>query len=164
MTYILTMSNMIIRSDGVSIPQDLHNIDYQEYLTWVAAGNPPATVSLSEAQQHQISQLFGSYTLAITQPVTYQSQANITKQYQTDSQSINNLSSMLLAFQSTQTVPQGFYWVALDNTQVPFTYQDMQNLAATIGTQGFTSFSKLQSLKAQVITATTVAQVQTITW
>jgi hypothetical protein len=35
---------MILRSDGAYIPSDPGNMDYQAYLTWVAAGNtaPPA--------------------------------------------------------------------------------------------------------------------------
>jgi hypothetical protein len=42
MTYQLTRFGTIIRlSDGFTIPFDLRNIDYQEYLKWVAEGNTP---------------------------------------------------------------------------------------------------------------------------
>jgi len=37
-----TESTVIKRlSDGSSIPMNIENIDYQEYLKWVAAGNTP---------------------------------------------------------------------------------------------------------------------------
>lgn len=40
--YKLTLSDSIQRlADGVSIPTDTGNRDYQEYLAWIAAGNTP---------------------------------------------------------------------------------------------------------------------------
>jgi hypothetical protein len=71
---------------------------------------------------------------------------------------------MLLAFGATQAVPSGFYWVAADNTKVPFTYADLQGLAQAIGTQGEAAFQHLQALKDQVRAATSIAAVEAITW
>jgi len=36
---------IIVRSDGVCIPQDPDNTDYQQYLEWVAEGNTATTYS-----------------------------------------------------------------------------------------------------------------------
>lgn len=51
--YKLTLSGSIQRrTDGVSIPVDPTNSDYQKYLAWVASGNTPepiAPVALSPA-------------------------------------------------------------------------------------------------------------------
>lgn len=124
--------------------------------------NPTST--LPGAQAAQIAALATSYLNAIQQPVSYTSKGGITKTYQADPQSIANLSQMLLAFQATGTVPSGFYWIAADNTQVPFAYADMQGLAQVMGTQGATAFQKFQGLKAQVSTSTTMAGVQSVTW
>lgn len=42
MSYQLTSGNAVIRlTDSASIPADPRNTDYQQYLTWVAAGNTP---------------------------------------------------------------------------------------------------------------------------
>ena len=43
-TYSLVKLNygeILLRSDGVSIPFDPQNSDYQAYLKWVAEGNQP---------------------------------------------------------------------------------------------------------------------------
>ena len=77
---------------------------------------------------------------------------------------MSNVSSMQLAFAAAASVPTGFYWVAADNTQVPFTYADIQGLAAAMGTQGFAAFSNLQTKKNQVRAATTNMDVLTVTW
>jgi len=40
-SYKTTTNGMVLRSDGACIPIDIANLDYKEYLTWVAAGNTP---------------------------------------------------------------------------------------------------------------------------
>lgn len=125
----------------------------------------PTTAQLLEvAQTAQITALTAAYQSAIVVPVSYTSKGGVTKTYQADAASVANLSQMLLAFAASQAVPAGFYWVSLDNTQVPFTYADMQGLAAAFGTQGAAAFQQLQSLKAQVNAATTVSAVQAVVW
>lgn len=41
MTYKLTNTTAILRSDGAAIPADERNTDYREYLRWLEAGNTP---------------------------------------------------------------------------------------------------------------------------
>jgi len=36
-----TQETSVVRNDGVGIPFDPDNTDYQEYLEWVAEGNTP---------------------------------------------------------------------------------------------------------------------------
>jgi hypothetical protein len=121
-------------------------------------------MTLAQVQAMQIGVLAAAYTAAIAQPVSYTSKGGITKTYPTDPQSIANLSQMMLAFSGTQIVPTGFYWVSADNTQVPFTFADLQGLAAVMGAQGFAAFSHLQAQKTAVLAATTAAQVQAVVW
>lgn len=130
----------------------------------VAPAAPTAAQLLAQAQAAQIQTLNAAYQAAIVAPVSYTSKGGVTKAYQADAASVANLSQMLLAFAASQAVPAGFYWVSLDNTQVPFTYADMQGLAAAFGTQGAAAFQQLQSLKAQVNAATTVSSVQAVVW
>jgi hypothetical protein len=128
---------------------------------------PPAPTSeelLAQAQVKQIAALYAAYQQAAQQPVSYTSEGGATETYQADPDSVANLTRMLLAFGATQAVPSGFYWVAADNTKVPFTYADLQGLAQAIGTQGEAAFQHLQALKDQVRAATSIAAVEAITW
>ena len=135
------------------------------YYSWSASSKTWVDARpLAQAQSDQIATLEAAYDTAICAPVTFTSAGGITNQYQTDPDSIANLSSMLLAFQHMQVVPSGFYWLAADNTQTPFTYADMQGLATAIGSQGFTAFSNLQAKKAAVRAATSNSTVLSITW
>jgi hypothetical protein len=128
---------------------------------------PPAPTNeqlLAQAQDKQLAALYAAYQQAVQQPVSYTSEGGVTKTYQADPDSVANLTRMLLAFGAAQAVPSGFYWVAADNTKVPFTYADLQGLAQAIGTQGEAAFQHLQALKDQVRAAASVAAVQAITW
>ncbi len=127
--------------------------------TWTVSDLPLAT-----AQTNKVQSLAQTYQSAIQQPVSYTSKGGVTKTYQADPQSVANLTQMLLAFQAAAATPSGFYWVAADNTQVPFTYADMQGLAAAFGAQGAAAFQHLQTLKTEVNAATTTSAVQAITW
>ncbi|KWO62570.1 DUF4376 domain-containing protein [Burkholderia territorii] len=119
---------------------------------------------LSVARTAKLAALASAYAQAIQQPVSFTTQAGVQKAFQADSQSVYNLQSMLLAFQVAGATPEGFYWVAADNTQVPFSYADMQGLAQVIGAQGALAFQHLQNLKTAVKDAATYSAIQAVTW
>lgn len=123
---------------------------------------PAAT--LAQVQAAALAGVAAADQAAIAAPVTYETKGGVSKAFQADPGSIANLQSMLLAFSASQTVPAGFYWVAADNTQVPFVYADLQGLAAAIGAQGFAAFAKLQAAKSAINAAATVAAVEAISW
>lgn len=164
--YKLTPSSSIIRtSDGAYIPADPRNQDHQAYLAWVADGNTPQPVdqpTLQQTQGSQIVLLYAAYQAAIAQNITITTAGGVTKPFQADQAAINNLQAMLAAFPTS--VPAGFYWVASDNTRVPFTLADMKALAAAMGNQGWAAFQRLQDRKVAVLAATSVAQVQAVVW
>jgi hypothetical protein len=55
--YKLTKWPEIIRlSDGATIPPDIRNTDYAEYLQWLAAGNTPEPVDPPTAEELQAIQ------------------------------------------------------------------------------------------------------------
>lgn len=95
----------------------------------------------------QIAELVTTYETAISQPVSFTTAAGVKQTYQTDPASRQKMADMLNAYEHTGAVPTGFYWVAADNTQVPFTLADLQGLANEVGAQGWAAFQALQAGK-----------------
>ena len=93
--------------------------------------------------------LVDGYAQAIALPVTITTHAGVAKAYQADADSRQKVHDMLAAYSPAGALPADFYWVATDNTQVPFVLADLQELAAALGAQGWAAFQKLQTLKAQ---------------
>lgn len=120
--------------------------------------------SIDQVRAAQMAILESAYAISISQPVTYTSRAGVSAQYQADASSVSNVANMQLAFAGAGATPVGFYWLASDNTQIPFSYADIQGLAATLGRQGFSAFQILQTKKTAVRAATTAAAVAAITW
>ena len=129
----------------------------------VPAPVPSAADVLQKMQEAQVVALSDAYATARCASVLYTSTSGVSKLHQADEASVANLSKMLLAFASTP-VPAGFAWLSEDNTPVPFAYEDMQGLAAAIGTQAYAAFVHLQQRKASVRAATTVPAVLAVVW
>ena len=49
-TYTILSTGWILRSDGLNIPPNAANMDYQNYLAWVAAGNTASTPTITEGE------------------------------------------------------------------------------------------------------------------
>ncbi len=131
--------------------------------SWTQAGTL-ISGALALAQTAQNNLLYSVYETQYQLHVSYTSIGGITETYQADDDSVAVLMKMLAAWQSLGACPPGFYWVAEDNTKVPFTFADMEGLAVVIGNQGAANFAHLQVRKAEVNAALTVADVQLITW
>lgn len=112
-----------------------------------------AALAASAQTAAQLAALAATYETAIAQPVSFTAAAGVTKTYQADPQSRQNVADMLNAYTHAGALPAGFYWVAEDNTQVPFTLADLQGLAAELGAQGWAAFQALQAGKKALGTA-----------
>lgn len=120
--------------------------------------------SLEAVQTRQAALLDAAYFQAIAQDVSFTTAGDDTRMYQSDPVSVSNASACMLGCQAAQAVPEGFYWVAADNTRVVFTYADLQAFAAALFAHGHGAFMTLQDLKASVRAAATVDAVKLIGW
>ena len=103
----------------------------------------------------KIQELYKAYEIADSADIAYM---NTT--FQADKNSVDTLSKVL----AVGSVPTGFYWLDSLNNKVPMSYADLQGLANAILVRNQTNFDKFQTLKAQVKTATTQAELDTIVW
>jgi len=134
--------------------------------TWTVTTLDAATqaANLAAAKVAKIAGLANNYATAIAQAVSYTSAVGVVQTYQADPGSISNLQAAIAGCSKAQATPVGFYWVAADNTQVPFSFADLQGLAAVMFGQGAVAFQHLQTLKAEVTAATTSAGIAAIVW
>lgn len=123
-----------------------------------------AAYGLSGVQAQQCAVLQAAYASAVQQPVSFTTAGGVTKTFAADDASQTVLMQALQGYSTTGAVPSGFYWVSTDNTPVPFTLADLKGLYGVMLAQGWTWFQHLQTQKAAVRAATTVAAVQSITW
>ncbi len=123
-----------------------------------------AATLLAAAQAAQASVLQAAYAAACAQPVSFTTKAGVSTTFQADPASATVLQQTLAGLSASQATPSGFFWLAADNTQVPFAYADLQGLAGAMLSQGWTAFQHLQTQKAAVAGATTVAAAQAVSW
>lgn len=138
-------------------------------ITADASGHPvavdPATMlSLPQAQAAQVAILTAAYQAAIAQLVTYTTQDGMTKAFQAGAGSVANVTAALLGLSGAQATPAGFYWLSADNSRCPFTYADLQGLAAAMLAQWWSAFQHLQDRKTAVSAATSVTDALAISW
>ena len=124
---------------------------------------PPAP-TLSQMQATQCDVIDTAYTSAIQQPISFTSAGGVEQTFQADDGSQDLLVKATQGYGVAGSTPSGFYWVATDNTQVPFTLPDLQGLYAAILSRGWSAFQQRQDLKKTINAATTIAAVQAVTW
>lgn len=124
----------------------------------------PGSVLLAAAQSTQIAALTKSYNAAIITPVAFTTTAGVASTYQADAISQQYLARAVTGYRIAGSVPSGFYWRSAGNTNVPFTFADLEGLYTAMLTQGWQAFVQLQNLKAQVMAATTISAVQAVVW
>ena len=163
--------NVRYPQDFVAQCVDITGISPQPDQHWLFDGSnfsPPPGPSIAQllaaAKDNQTAIIYDAYNAASTLPVSYTSKGGLSAIFDADSVSQSRLCSMLAGFTEAQAAPADFYWVANDNSQIPFTFPDILGLAAALAAQGWVAFQKLQILKSAIRAATTPESVNAISW
>lgn len=121
-------------------------------------------IILTQIQAAQIDTLVAAYQTAIQQPVTFTTAGGITASFPADRDSRGDLQEALAIFGQGNSLPAGFHLVAVDGTQVPFTYKDLQGLAQVMWGQKWGAIQHLQDRKGKVNSAKNPADVNAVGW
>ena len=128
----------------------------------------PTGPTLAQAQATQIGVLKADYQSAINAPVTFKNAAGVTSTYPSGNTVLINgmrakdlLAEVIAAGEAAWTLGK---WLDTNNVAQIFTFADLQGLAAAMEAAVTTSYETLVSKIAQVNAATTVADVQAVTW
>ncbi|MGF6549298.1 DUF4376 domain-containing protein [Paraburkholderia youngii] len=140
-------------------PEGATEITADQFAQIVAT--PVLTADQKRARQKAL--IDTSYAVAVQEPVSFKTAGGVTNLFDGDATSQTILMQTTQGYTIAGGVPSGFYWVAVDNSQVPFTLADLQGLYTTMLARGWTAFQKRQTLKAQV-DAADVNAVQGIVW
>lgn len=110
---------------------------------------------LTDAKAEKIIELTSVYEAA-----TYANIEHASKTWKADRDSQQLLAAVL----SVGSVPESMYWRDVTESQNPMSFSDLQALAGAILVRGLLVDSNLAAKKAAVEAATTLAEVDAITW
>ena len=152
--------------DGTTLPVGQVACTFEQYQNpsqWTLV-NGSLVQSLTYAKAAQSALIKQGFANANAANISFTDAAGVTDTYQADPTSVADLNNCLSAFRAAAAVPSGFYWRSATNNNNAFTYADLVNLAAALANRGFANFAQLQTLKANVMAATTVSDVQAVVW
>lgn len=103
---------------------------------------------LTQCKRQAVSEAKLKYAESIAAPVTFSASPGSEATFQADEKSLDAILKAIASFAGS--TPDGFYWVAEDNSQVLFTAQALADLAKAIAMRNFAAFSEYQGLRGRV--------------
>jgi len=141
--------------------------NFQDYVPDMTTTPPsvvdaPMSVLLAKAQTAKIASLRRDYESAILAPVSYKTAAGTTALFATTPEATGYLQGVIDAGSAAWSAN---LWLSNDGTPVtPFTFADVQGLAAAIEAVDTPEYHELLKLIDEVMAATTVSAVYGVTW
>lgn len=120
--------------------------------------------TLAQVQAAHIGQLNNAYQTAITAPVSYTTAAGVPATFAQDAQAKAYLQDAIVAGQKAQAWPLNLWMNTAGSPISPFTYADLQGLAAAMEAAEVPAYQDLLTKIAAVQAATSVAAVQAISF
>lgn len=151
--------------DGAWFAPNDENPDYLIYLAWVSKGNAPSDdpdFTLASQKARKNDQINQWRLDANRSSFTHDGH-----EFACDDLSRSDIDGTAILVQMTGNFPHPWpgFWKAVDNSLYPITTKAQWDAFYTsMGAAGAANFSKSQTLKAALAAATTIQQVNAITW
>jgi len=139
----------------------------QAYQSYVPDGSgamadAPATQLLAQAQAAQIAILTAARNAAMLAPVSYTTAGGIAAMFSTKAEAVSYLQGVIAAGSAAWTAN---LWLSNAGTPItPFTFADVQGLAAALEAVETPEYQELLKLIGEVMAATTVSAIRAIVW
>ncbi|MBI2235381.1 MAG: DUF4376 domain-containing protein [Magnetospirillum sp.] len=143
----------------VALGTEVRMVEAVPTRVWLTEARP-----LAELQAERIGEMEAAYAAAVGLSVEFTTAGGVSNFFQADQSSVANLQATLAGYGASQETPAGFYWVAEDNVRVPFTFADLQGLAAAMLVRGWEAFQRLQDRKDSIRQAADAAAVLAVVW
>lgn len=118
---------------------------------------------LSVVQDSKKAELVAAYHSALATPVSFTTKAGKTALFDGSPFSLSSLQAPIVSY-ARVPIPPDYFWVAQDNTQVSFCYEDLLGLSDVITAKHWGLFQNLQAKKLKARTASTKNLVNAITF
>jgi hypothetical protein len=118
---------------------------------------PPGSLAYAKKRAKETINNIRNYKLSL--PVIYDN-----NYYDADTRSQFNLASIVSAGNVNIPLPNNFMWRTSDNQNIPFNRQQLVELSATMINNTNTIYQESWQKKALIDAATTVEEVENITW
>ncbi|MBZ7974586.1 DUF4376 domain-containing protein [Campylobacter molothri] len=115
--------------------------------------------SLKYAKEFKKDEIDKARDLVIEGGVSYKD-----KIFQSAVKDRNLLTSTVSLFAITKQVPEGFVWIAKDNTAIPFTLEELIELGSIMANSVNTNTIKARNLKDKIEQVKTLEELESIVW
>ena len=144
------------QADGMFIPLDKANSDYQKVQEYIAnGGTVEPAFTLDDEKQFKLQELKNSYTDELNTTIAYKDST-----YQADTNSYNEMIKVLSTLPDSSTV----LWYDIDNKAVELTKKDLLKLSYSITERNQVLFNKLQKLKKLVKESDNIDKLKNVIW
>ena len=159
--YKLTDTGVLDQEAHRYIPQNEANVHWQDYLQWVAQGNvPDPEYTIDQVKSTKILEI-NSKRDDTRNALIVEYNGNI---FDADPVSQNNLIGTVSAITAGLPVADPTVWRTADNINVNMSHTDLVALGGTLLTTIEQLYEKSWTLKGQVESATTIEEVELISW
>ncbi len=147
--------------DPVAHPhQGIVQDDDPRYIQFIDPGS-----TLEGARKNALKIMDYEYKNAIHSDISYTNVKKKTAIYQANENSMRNLQIIYLGYVTNiESFPSDFFWVAENNVQISFVYDDIKNLYNLLMLRGISSFKNLQDKKILIRKATSIKEINEVKW